>query len=225
MQEGSGGVMNYNTGMKKNITIIGSGNVDENYLKEFDKGHYIISVDRASVDLIDKGIIPDISIGDFDSVSESELEIIEKNVKKIIRYHPEKDETDLELAIIYSIRLLPNEVIIRGATGKRLDHELANIYLLKRYLDKHINAHIIDPNNKITLIDKKTIINKDKRYKYLSLIPYTEKAIVSISGCKYNVSRKALLKESSRGVSNEIIDSTAKIEVHEGVLIIIQSKD
>src|SRR3989338_700235 len=207
------------------VVIVGNGNITENFLKRENSADFVISVVRATLYLIDRGVIPDIAIGDFDSVSLSELEIIKKKAKKTIIYKREKDETDLDLAVMYSIVLSQVEVTIIGATGKRLDHELANIYLLKKYLDKDINAHIIDANNKITLIDKKTIIHKDKKYNYLSLISYTDHAVVSISGCRYNISKKTLLKGSSLGVSNEIIDGAAQIDVHRGILIMIQSRD
>src|SRR3989338_8261607 len=134
------------------VVIVGNGNITENFLKRVNSADFVISVDRATLYLIDRGVIPDIAIGDFDSVSLSELEIIKKKAKK-------------------------------------------------------------------------TIIYKDKKYNYLSLISYTDHAVVSISGCRYNISKKTLLKGSSLGVSNEIIDGAAQIDVHRGILIMIQSRD
>lgn len=211
--------------MFQKITIIGNGNIAESTWDQIDPADFLICVDGAALELIKRGKIPDMALGDFDSVSEDEFSLIQKHSKKVVTYLSEKDETDLELAVIYSIGLAPTEVTILGATGRRLDHELANISFLKMYLDNDIKVSMIDPNNKITLIDKKTIIKKDKAYKYMSLLPFTENAVVTLSGCKYNISKRALTKISSLGVSNEIKGEVAEIDVHEGVLILIQSRD
>ena len=59
-----------------------------------------IGVDRGSLYLIDREIDPDLAVGDFDSVTQDEFQRIQEKAGAIIQAQPEKDDTDLELAVI-----------------------------------------------------------------------------------------------------------------------------
>jgi len=156
------------------ILIITGGNINIEFLQkkilenEYDQ---IISADKG-LEALDKiKIKPNYIIGDFDSV---DTEILEKYKNIPITYlKPEKDYTDTHMALKLAIEKGANNITIIGAIGTRFDHSLANIHILKEALEKNINAEIIDENNKITLVDKNTIIKKDNNYKYISLIPLT----------------------------------------------------
>ena len=139
---------------------------------------------------------------------------------------PEKDLTDTESAINLAVSLNSSAITIIGATGTRVDHMLANIHILQIALDKKIIAKIINENNEIQLINDKTLIKKDNKFKYISVIPLTTEAKgVTIKGMKYPLENYTLKIGNSLGVSNEQIEEIAQINVKEGILIIIRSKD
>ena len=72
--------------------------------------------------------------------------------------------------------------------GTRLDHTIANVHILKEALENNIKAKIVNENNEIQLINKKTIIKKDDKYKYISIIPLTTEVTgVSLKGMKYSL--------------------------------------
>jgi thiamine pyrophosphokinase len=204
--------------MKKRILIFGSGKLHKKFLREIQKDDYVIGVDRAAYWLIRQGRIPDIAIGDFDSVTKKELKLIKKSVRSVKQYPREKDRTDMELAIEYASGLAPAEVFIFGATGTRLDHMLATLHLL----DKHI---LIDDKNKIRLIGRgKTVIEKAS-YRYISILPYTKSIMLSLNGFRYDVSKTKLIRGTTRGVSNEIPGRQAHITIFSGKAWIIESND
>lgn len=100
------------------------------------------------------------------------------------------------------------------------------MHILKEALDKNIKAKIINENNEIQLINTKTTFEKNEEYKYISVIPLTTEARgVTISGMKYLLENYNLSIGRSLGVSNEQVEAVATIDVKEGVLIIIKSKD
>lgn len=108
------------------IALFAGGTIDS-FQMDFD---LFIGVDRGSLFLIEQGICPDLAVGDFDSVSEKELALICSQSKEVLQAQPEKDDTDLELAVKAVFARYPQaQLTIFGAFGGRLDHTLANIFL------------------------------------------------------------------------------------------------
>ena len=71
-----------------------------------------------------------LAVGDFDSVTEEERQVIQKRALRFVQAQPEKDDTDLELALLTIFEQNPQaEVTIFGALGGRIDHMLANVFL------------------------------------------------------------------------------------------------
>src|SRR5690242_7542131 len=97
-------------------------------LQEFDEDGVVwVGVDRGVVYLLGNGIMPKRAFGDFDSVTELELNWIRKNIPHLDIYPAQKDETDMELALSWAIQQKPEKIYLFGATGGRMDHALANI--------------------------------------------------------------------------------------------------
>ena len=71
-----------------------------------------------------------VAVGDFDSVTAEERQVIQKRAQHFVQARPEKDDTDLELALLTIFEQNPQaEVTIFGALGGRIDHMLANVFL------------------------------------------------------------------------------------------------
>lgn len=210
--------------------IVSGGNVEEecfNQIYQSNKFDYIIASDKG-LEILDKyNIIPNYIIGDFDSIDKNILNKYINNKEIVIReLNPEKDYTDTHMAIKLSIELNSTDVTILGAIGTRIDHTIANVHILKETLEKGIDCRIVDNRNEIQLINKKTVLEMDKEYKYISLIPLTTKVEeITLRGFKYPLSNATLEVGHSIGVSNEQYDKIAEIDLKSGILIMIKSKD
>lgn len=207
------------------IAIVAGGRFDLEVLPRIRKTDYIIGVDRGAYWLLEHKIIPDIAIGDFDSVSKKEFQTIESNVNKIIRHTPEKDATDLELAVDHAIGLKPKEAGIFGAIGTRFDHNFAGIQVLLKLSSHNIYGYIVDNFNEIYIVRHRSILQHSDKFPYVSIFPLTDKAIVTLSGCRYNVSRREFVRGSTLGVSNELTISSGHVTVHTGEILLIRSRD
>ncbi len=102
-----------------------------------------VGVDRGVSILLENGIVPSTSFGDFDSVSEDEWKNIKKRIKEINKFLPEKDETDMELAINWGIQQKCEKIQIFGGTGGRLDHFFANVQLLLKPILKQSEVEVV----------------------------------------------------------------------------------
>lgn len=188
----------------------------------------MIAVDKGLEKLHEIGVIPNHIVGDFDSVDPKILQNYQKNPQITFhQYQAEKDNTDTDIAIRLAIQLKSTNITILGALGKRIDHAIANIHILKYALDAEIPCEILDHYNRIYLIKEKHTLSKNKIYgKYISLIPLTtEVEGITLKGFKYPLKNRALSIGSSLGISNEIVEETATIELKRGILIVIESGD
>lgn len=210
--------------------IVSGGNVEEecfNKIYQSNKFEYIIASDKG-LEILDKyNITPNYIIGDFDSIDKNILSKYINNKEIVIReLNPEKDYTDTHMAIKLAIELNSTDVTILGAIGTRIDHTIANIHILKEPLERDIECRIVNNRNEIQLINKKTFLQIDKEYKYISLIPLTTKVEeITLRGFKYPLSNATLEVGHSIGVSNEQCDKIAEIDLKSGILIMIKSKD
>jgi len=184
------------------------------------------------------GRMPDVVVGDLDSITDENLARCEQAGVEIIRYPREKDETDLELALNYAFARLNYmdsqnnmendsqpvpEIMLYGATGKRIDHFLGNLALLHEWALKGKKIVLKDPLHKLWIITGKEMV-KGKIGQEVSLIPITAKAVVSLEGFYYPLQKGVLRQESPRGISNVFSTDEGNVEVHEGLIIFIQNK-
>jgi len=213
------------------FVIISGGHIDDafalNYLEE-NKYDCMIAADSGMDFLHRNGLVPDIIAGDFDSVQSSSLQHFQGlNNVQVIKLNPVKDDTDTEFVIREAIRSGATEIIVLGATGTRLDHVLANVNLLGIGLEENVAIELVDAHNRIRMIDDSLEIKKSNQFGgFVSILPVKGDAKgVSLEGMKYPLQDADIVCFSSLGISNEIVDDTARIIVREGILLVIESND
>ncbi|WP_045515306.1 thiamine diphosphokinase [Neobacillus niacini] len=188
-----------------------------------------VGVDRGVYTLINKNITPEIAFGDFDSVSKEELLVIEGKVKEMKRFKPEKNETDMELALNWAIKQEPDLIRIFGATGGRLDHLLANVHLMVNPLMKgnKLNIVLIDNQNILALKGPGSYkIEKRVDKKYISFVPLTLNVEgLTLEGFKYPLIKRHISIGSTLCISNELISDNGTFSFSEGILLVIRSND
>jgi len=213
------------------INIVAGG--PERYIPELnsywgDEANWI-GVDRGVYTLLEQNIEPHVAFGDFDSVNEKEWELIQQKVKEVNRFKPEKDETDLELALNWAIDQNPDKINIFGATGGRLDHFMGNLQLLMipRLLDTEIKVEIIDVQNRLYLAESGVhSVEKSPELQYISFVPVTESVEgITLTGFKYPLNNRNISRGSTLCISNELIQSSGTFSFSNGILMVIRSSD
>lgn len=214
-----------------NINILAGGPEDLfPDLREYNMENSIwVGVDRGVFHLLKMNIRPIIAFGDFDSVSSEELQFIENEVKELKRFRPEKDETDMELALQWALDQNPATIRIFGATGGRLDHLFANVHLLLNPFNAKNPAdiYLIDRYNQVFLRGPGTYrIEKMKAKKYISFVPLTlDVTGLTLKGFKFPLENRYISLGSTLCISNELISDYGTFSFSEGILIVIRSRD
>ncbi len=159
------------------------------------------------------GTAADIIIGDLDSCDDT-------GNARVIKYPTDKDFTDGELAVRYAADNGFDELMLLGMSGSRLDHTIADIFLLTL----HDNAYFADDNNEIYLLRDSLTIS-GRRAMTLSVIPLcSELKNVTSTGLKWRLDGDTLAFGSTRGISNIVTDDVCRIEADGMGLVIISTE-
>ena len=187
---------------------------------------YWIGVDRGVGYLLDRGIAPQRIFGDFDSIDAKHHTFVQSVQQKEV-YATQKDETDLELALDWAIRQDPKEIHIYGATGHRLDHELATFGLLYDLVMHTTQIFIKDEQNEMFfLLAGCHKLARDERFRYISFLPYSEMVeALTLEGFQYPLQQRHIKKGRSLTVSNEFCKNVGTISFQKGILLVIKSTD
>ncbi|KRK13559.1 thiamine pyrophosphokinase [Lacticaseibacillus zeae DSM 20178 = KCTC 3804] len=148
-----------------------------------------IGVDRGTLRLVKAGIKPILAVGDFDSLTASEFQLVREHVQKIEQVPSAKDDTDTELAVKAALTdFSADKVTLVGATGGRLDHFLSNLFLplQPRFLDDIERIHLLDEQNHVDYYGPGTHeIQPLPGYRYVAVINLTPVTDLAIVGAKY----------------------------------------
>lgn len=183
---------------------------------ELPKGREIIGVEKGAAFLASKKISQVYAIGDFDSITKTELNKIKAATKTEV-LPTDKDLTDAEAAVIKAIELGYKDIWLY-AEGPRADHFANNLALVKKY-----GITFLNENNRIVYIDKEALIKKD-HYSYISFIA-DHKVRFTATGLKYPIEDVKMNSLDTYATSNEISKAFVNIQIKKGGLFVIQSND
>ena len=207
--------------------IIANGDVEytNDIISIIRDAQLIISADGGARHLRALNILPHVMIGDFDSILPADKLFFKKKKVEMLIFSSKKDHTDSEICVSWAIDNKATDITLLGVTGTRLDHTLANIFLLKELARENIPARIINKNNEIHIITDHIELNGQPK-DLLSIIPVTQKVTgITLKGLEYPLVNADIKMGSSIGVSNTFKGTLATISIKKGILIVIKSKD
>ncbi|PWH20182.1 MAG: thiamine diphosphokinase [Anaerolineae bacterium] len=170
-------------------------------------------------------LLPDILIGDFDSLSEQEVQQMLAQGVQVRRYPARKDETDLELALQAASEQAVDEIVILGGLGARWDQTLANLLLPAHRRFRHIPVVLVDGVHEIYMLNAPPTCKRflqGREGDTLSLIPIGgDVRGVLLSGVEYPLNNENLVFGATRGLSNVFLEQTVPLEIQEGSLLVV----
>ncbi|HEM5050585.1 TPA: thiamine diphosphokinase [Streptococcus suis] len=186
-----------------------------------------VGVDAGSLRLLDHFLPLDWAIGDFDSVTSEELGRIKDQAERFLQAPAEKDDTDLELALKEIFKAYPRaQVRIYGALGGRMDHMMANLFLVAE-------PDLAPYMEQIELVDSQNIVrfrpagqhrlSPIAGMKYISFMP-SDQSCLTIRHAKYPLDASNYFFKKCY-TSNEFIDRDIDIQLDQGYVVLIYSKD
>ncbi len=169
--------------------------------------------------------VPDLIVGDMDSVDEGTLEYFKTKGSRIIRHPAHKDETDTQLALEQAFEMEPEGIRIFGALGGRIDHALANISLLVMCAKRGIDAKIVDRDCELFVVNGSCVID-GREGDTVSLLPLSSDVRgITLGGFEYPLSDAVMEIGVPYGISNRLTGTQGTISVESGHLLIMQQKE
>ena len=209
--------------MKKAFIFCNNNYID--FAIDFPVDGKIIAADGGANFLLSRNITPDVLIGDFDSISDSSLEEL-RNKAEILQFPKEKDKTDSELALDYCINEHFDSATMVNAVNGRLEHSLANIFLIENFVKKGLSVYFINKENEVfVLCGPDEIELNSKKGAEISLISLTEQTKMEfIRGFKYPLQNEILFRKHTRGISNIAEQEKLSVKISTGILLIIRGR-
>ena len=210
--------------MTEELVVVVSGGEapDPRAASSIPAGTPVIAADRGLEHAHALGLEVTTAIGDFDSASPEAVAVAEAAGTHVVRHSPDKDATDLELALDAAAAMGPARILVLAGQGGRLDHELSTLLLLAspKYASTHVDAFVGPARVRAIHRDREL---DGEPGELVTLLPMHGPAEgVTTEGLEYPLRGETLAPGSSRGVSNVFAARTARVSVERGVLLAIQ---
>ena len=204
----------------KRAVLFANGDFPEDDSLILEEDDFLVAVDGGLRHLLQLSLTPQLLIGDLDSVTKKDLDCCVQWGVEILRFPPEKDETDLELAVLEILHRGFKEIVITCAVGGRLDHTLGNLALLT--LPELHGAHIRISDGSTTIFFVNSRLDLETYPGALiSRLPWGETAHdVTPIGLQYALTDATLYPWKSRGLSNVAISNFVSVTVKSGQLFL-----
>ncbi len=160
-------------------------------------------------------MVPDVIIGDLDSVTRETLR--RSRLSLLLRVR-RQDSTDLEKALDFLAANRVPEAVILGADGRRIDFTLGNLSVLWRY---HTRMSLTVAGDGWYAVPVRTRMSVDAPGgTVVSVVPNGKVAGLTLRGFRYPLSN-ATMRIGEVGVSNVVRSRSASVSLRSGSLLVI----
>ena len=198
---------------------------DLNHYKKLARGKYLVAVDGGYSFFRKTGLVPDLLIGDFDSIGKMPRNLTAKTT--VVQHPAYKDKTDVELALDHCLSICSQEIFVVQPTCGEPDQFLGNAMVLMRKAQlkrqlRGCSVHIINRQYQIcALADGAGMISGGKGDVF-SVVPISDQIVLTLSGTEYDVTNLVIKRGESRGLRNRIIANPAHIRIRGTALVVRQ---
>lgn len=181
------------------------------------EGDFVIAADGGQDALARMGMIPHLTVGDFDS-SKAPAGV------PVVTHPVEKDDTDTSLALEEGIRRGYTVFALYGCMGGRPDHTFGVVQTALGAAKRGFRVFLVGEGMVGTVL-----VNESISFSSLgtvSVFALTERAEgVTLKGLKYPLANATLTNDFPLGVSNEALGETVTISVKKGALYLLWETD
>ena len=177
----------------------------------------VIAADRGYDSLMAYGVVPDLAVGDFDSLG------YQPDHPNVIQLPVEKDDTDMVFALRKGLELGYRRFLLLGGVGGRLEHTLANLQLLDWLTGQGGQGFLAGEKTVATAIRGPASLTFPAAMSgYLSAFCNSGTAEgVTLENLKFPLEHSTLTSSFPLGVSNQFLGQSARVSVEKGSLLLI----
>lgn len=177
---------------------------------------FVIAVDGGFAHLEAIGRVPDLALGDFDSLG------YVPNTVEVVQHPSHKDKSDLEIAFDYAEEQALDQVFVYGALGGRLDHTMGCLQMAAGFAERGMEVTFIAPDCAVRIVvgpERFELPRIDRGT--VSVFSACDKAFgVVEQGMEYPLDVPELTNRTTWGLSNELVGQPASVSVEKGALYV-----
>jgi thiamine pyrophosphokinase len=198
----------------------------ERALEAAENADLILAANGGALHCLRLDISPAFVVGDLDSLDEGSQETLKAGGTEFITHRPDKDQTDLELALLAAVTRNVTSITVLGAVGGRLDMTIANMQLLALPDLSNVQVELWHGNQTASLIRPPGGPIDGDMGDGISLIPIGGEArAIATQDLQYALDGETLDLGPARGVSNVISGPKPRVELGSGLLLVIHTPD
>ena len=208
--------------------MVAHGDVEPSDRAEVVGADAVIAADGGALALERWGIVPDLVVGDMDSLGHERAQALGAQGAKVLTFATAKDESDTELALLHALQSGADDIVLLGLFGgARFDHELANTLLLADPAYRGVRLRAVRGRTQVrTLHAPAELILDAAAGTTVTLLPAAGDAGgLRTRGLRYPLDGGTLRFGRSRGLSNVIASSPASVSLESGTLFVIEIRE
>jgi len=208
--------------MVRTAIVVCAGGPVRATLPALDGDAIVIAADAGVHEAERLGLHVDLLVGDLDSADGAAVDRVEASGGRVERHPADKDASDLELALVAAAVAGARQVLVLGGDGGRLDHLVGNAFLLTsdRFADLRIDA-VLGAARIHVVRDERAMDGSPGEL--VSLFAAGGAALgVRTEGLRWRLSGDQLMPGSTRGLSNEFVEPSARVRVGDGVVLAVR---
>ncbi|MEP6758594.1 MAG: thiamine diphosphokinase [Actinomycetota bacterium] len=188
----------------------------------FNPDALVIAADAGVHEAERLGLRVDLLVGDLDSADPSAVARVEASGGRVERHSPDKDASDLELALVAAAVAGARRVLVLGGDGGRFDHVLGNAFLMAspRFAELRIDA-VLGAALIYVVRDERALDGIPEELVSLFAVGGPARGVTT-DGLRWRLDGEELMPGSTRGLSNEFIGTAANVRVGEGVVLVVR---
>lgn len=215
--------------MIASVVAAGSHMVDEARMRDLLSESDIVIAADGGMDALERiGSVPDYVIGDFDSLRgnrQDHSRDFDPTIE-VIEYPTRKSMTDMELSLELALEKGATKAYVFGGLGTRIDHSFINVMMLIPFYERGLAITVIDDTNEICYLNGDLTLQPRSEEWYVSFLPIDLKgAVISLEGFDYPLDHQYVAFGSSLAISNHVVRSDALVQIHEGAVFCVFSRD
>ena len=186
------------------------------------RGKVKVAVDGGYSFFRKTGLVPQVLIGDFDSLKRVPRNLGPKT--KVLTFPSSKDETDSQLAVEYCLEEGAKDIDIVVPNAGEPDHFLGNFALLSLCGRNapEVNARLVNIRYQVVLLDNNRMEFAGCRGHLVSVIPMEKRIELTCRGTEYDAAGARIAVGDSRAMRNMIAAGQAWLAVKGRAFVIHQ---
>lgn len=208
--------------VRRHVVVFAGGDVPRSV--EIIEADLVIAADGGADNAFALGFTPNVIVGDLDSITSASLEKATRLGCEIVAHRPDKDQSDLELALIAATGERATHITVVGGGGGRISHLLTNVAVLAANHLAGIGIRWLVAGAEIYVVNDKATVAGSPGDLITVLAIHGPATEVTLDGVRWPLAAATIAARSSLGLSNELTRSSATVQVGTGTLLVIHER-